>query len=114
MKVSLRRPAALMTLLCSPGKITCFARCMVTKLRSSLPLDIQATAFQRRVWTRLQSITPSAQPAPTQRDRKSDRTASNRDSRRRPRLRHEPSGRGHSLSPRGRKERRYGAAIAGE
>jgi AraC family transcriptional regulator, regulatory protein of adaptative response / methylated-DNA-[protein]-cysteine methyltransferase len=26
------------------------------KLRSSLPLDIQATAFQRRVWTQLQSI----------------------------------------------------------
>src|SRR6202163_705734 len=26
------------------------------KLRSSLPLDIQATAFQRRVWTELQSI----------------------------------------------------------
>jgi len=26
------------------------------KLRSSLPLDIQATAFQRRVWTQLQAI----------------------------------------------------------
>ena len=26
------------------------------KLRSSLPLDIQATAFQRRVWSHLQSI----------------------------------------------------------
>ena len=26
------------------------------KLRSSLPLDIQATAFQRRVWAELQSI----------------------------------------------------------
>jgi AraC family transcriptional regulator of adaptative response/methylated-DNA-[protein]-cysteine methyltransferase len=26
------------------------------KLRTSLPLDIQATAFQRRVWAELQSI----------------------------------------------------------
>ena len=26
------------------------------KLRTSLPLDIQATAFQRRVWAQLQSI----------------------------------------------------------
>jgi hypothetical protein len=39
------------------------------KLRSSLPLDIQATAFQRRVWTQLQSI-PFGATAPTPRSRR--------------------------------------------
>ena len=41
---------------CRPGKRTCSARCMARSCDSSLPLDIQATAFQRRVWAYLQSI----------------------------------------------------------
>ena len=58
------------TLPCRPGKRICSARCMATSCATSLPLDIQATAFQRRVWARAASPFPSAQPAPMARSRK--------------------------------------------
>ena len=77
----------------------CFRQMRGHELRSSLPLDIQATAFQRRVWTYLQSI-------PVRRDpflwpgRKGHRPA-NRDPGRGPRLRHEPGSRRDPVPPRG-------------
>ena len=81
------------------------------KLRTSLPLDIQATAFQRRVWTHLQVHSVRRNPL-LRPGREGHRTA-NRHSRRGPRLRHQPGRRCHPLSPRSSQRRRHGRLPLG-
>ncbi len=80
-------------------------------LDSSLPLDIRATAFQRRVWTYLQSI-PFGDTRSYQPGGQGDRPAQ-RDPRRGPCLRHQP-GRGRDPVPsRGPRATAAWEAIAG-
>jgi len=75
------------------------------KLNATLPLDIQATAFQRKVWSYLQTIPPAELPSPTARSpRAIGRPTAN--PRRSPRLCHQfrsPRNPLSSRSPRGRR-----------
>jgi len=81
------------------------------QLDSSLPLDIRATAFQRRVWTYLQSIPFGATRSYSQ-GRERNRAADSRP-RRSPRLRHK-SGRGRDPMPsRGPRRRQHGRLPLG-